>query len=130
MSEEIYKLINGYENYEVSNLGNVRNVKTKRILKGKQNRCDGYLQVGLYIKRDRIFKCIHSLVAMAFLDYIECKPMVDHINNKKLDNRLANLRYATGSENGQNSKLSARNTSGFEGVSFINLPINGWQQYE
>ncbi len=29
---EEYKIITGYENYEISNLGNVRNIKTNRIL--------------------------------------------------------------------------------------------------
>ena len=31
--EEVYKVIDGYENYEISNMGNVRNKKTGLILK-------------------------------------------------------------------------------------------------
>jgi hypothetical protein len=124
MSEEIYKIINGYENYEVSDLGNVRNVTTNKILKGSSN-SGGYLLVGLYVNGTKKTKPIHSLVAMAFLDNVEYKPLVDHINNHKQDNRLVNLRYANSSENGQNSKLSSRNTSGFKGVSFYK-PTNKW----
>ena len=30
---EIYKTIEGFPNYEASNMGNIRNKKTKRILK-------------------------------------------------------------------------------------------------
>ena len=35
--QEEYKTIEGYENYEISNLGNVRNKKNGRIYKQKKN---------------------------------------------------------------------------------------------
>ena len=40
---------------------------------------------------------------------------IDHINGEQLDNRRCNLRFATNSENIQNSFNSA-NTSGYKGV--------------
>jgi len=43
---------------------------------------------------------------------------IDHINRDPLDNRLANLRVATRSENNANTGLRRNNTSGFKGVSF------------
>lgn len=43
---------------------------------------------------------------------------IDHINNKRLDNRLENLRLATNGNNSQNSLLSSNNKSGFKGVCF------------
>ena len=43
---------------------------------------------------------------------------VDHRNGNRIDNRRENLRVATQSQNNANQKISARNTSGFKGVSF------------
>jgi len=41
---------------------------------------------------------------------------IDHINRRRLDNRMLNLRQATRSENLQNKALSEKNTSGRKGV--------------
>jgi hypothetical protein len=46
-------------------------------------------------------------------------PLVDHINGDGLDNRRANLRPATDLQNRGNRRLSAHNTSGFKGVTWL-----------
>lgn len=43
---------------------------------------------------------------------------VDHINGDGLDNRRANIRICSHSENMRNQRLSTRNTSGYKGVTF------------
>ena len=100
---EEYKQIIDFDNYEVSNLGNVRNIKTGRILKGKDD-THGYLKVGLCKDKKKTNKKIHRLVAEAFIENPENKPCVDHIDNNKKNNDITNLRFATVSENNQNSK--------------------------
>lgn len=55
-----------------------------------------------------------------FLHYGEWpKGQIDHINGNKADNRITNLRVASGSENLRNRGKPANNTSGYKGVSWI-----------
>ena len=44
--------------------------------------------------------------------------MIDHINNKPLDNRKANLRLCTNAQNQMNRGKQSNNTSGYKGVSW------------
>ncbi len=53
-------------------------------------------------------------------------PMVDHRNGNGLDNRRANLRPATSSQNSANQKLRSNNTSGYRGVQW-NKKARKWR---
>ena len=113
---EIYRIIDNYENYEVSNLGNVKNKKTNIILKGYPS--NGYIKVNLY-KDSKMTKFhLHRLVAITFIDNIDDKVCVDHIDGNTCNNNVNNLRWATNSENAMNCKISRNNTSGCKGVMF------------
>jgi hypothetical protein len=46
----------------------------------------------------------------------ECPAFLDHINGDRQDNRLANLRPATKSQNQANRAKNRNNTSGYKGV--------------
>ncbi len=104
---ETYKNIVGFENYSVSDLGNVINDKTGRMFKGNDNG-DGYLQLALMKNKSRHNKKIHQLVAAAFLLNPENKHCVDHIDNDRQNNNIINLRFSTLSQNNQNRSLSSK----------------------
>ena len=115
---EIFKKIDGFENYSVSDHGKVRNDKTGRILKPCKNH-DGYLLICLMKENKKFSKLIHKLMAHAFLVNPENKNCIDHIDNDRQNNNLINLRVATNRQNSQNAKLSSKNTSGTKGVSWV-----------
>ncbi len=64
---------------------------------------DGYFVIGLSKDRKRKTCKVHRLVAFAFIDNLDDKPMVDHIDQNRQNNHVDNLRWATNSENQQNS---------------------------
>lgn len=102
--KEIYKPVNikGFEGlYEISNTGQVRSVRTGRILKPEINN-SGYCKIGL--SKDGIRKkvFVHRLVGNAFIPNPKKKPQIDHIDGNKLNNRVDNLRWVTGKENSNN----------------------------
>ena len=85
--------------YYVSNFGNVKNIKTNKILVGDTNSC-GYKRV--LLKIDNKFKkyFIHRLVATLFIEN-ECKNknIVNHIDGNKKNNNFNNLEWVTRKEN-------------------------------
>lgn len=93
---ETFKKIDEFNNYSISNFGNVRNDKTGRILK-VYIKPSGYMQVQL--GRRTIPQYVHRLVAKAFILNPEDKPQVNHINGNKQDNRVENLEWVTAREN-------------------------------
>jgi len=111
-------MIEKYPDYYISSLGRVFSLKTLDHLKPRRIG-KGYRAVYINKRKNGHKKnlYIHRLVALAFIDNPEQKPMVDHINGNKADNRLENLRWSTPKENGLNSNLSSRNKTGVKGVS-------------
>jgi len=101
---EDWKTIEGYEDYEVSTLGNVR--RSGRNLKPGLSR--GYHNVTLCKEGIQKTMKIHRLVAFAFIPNPEMKPTVDHIDECKTNNCLSNLRWATHSEQHLHSPRSGK----------------------
>jgi NUMOD4 motif/HNH endonuclease len=97
MTEEIWKPIKGFPNYEVSNLGRVKSIRYGRILKGNRD-SRGYLKVTLMgnVQKTRL---IHQLVFEAFVGSRPAGFDVAHIDDDKENPRLDNLALMTRSEN-------------------------------
>ena len=111
---EKWKDVKEYEGfYEVSNLGRIRRKDGKvksgiknndlRFIKGKMLKQhlkrNGYLTVDLSKQNKVKTISVHRIVATAFLEPIEGKDQVNHINGNKTDNRIENLEWVTSSEN-------------------------------
>lgn len=84
-ADKIWLTIKHNENYEVSNMGEVRNKKTKRILKSWKN-SRGYLIISLRCGKKVCCYTIHRLVAKHFIDNINNLPQVNHIDGNKQNN--------------------------------------------
>lgn len=113
---EEWKKVEGYDNYSVSNFGNIRNDKTNKILKPYLYK--GYYQVELYKNSIRKHFNIHRLVGLHFLDKIEEKETIDHIDRNPSNNHIDNLRYANHSEQRKNQNKRKNCSSNYRGVSF------------
>ena len=114
---ETYKIIKGFETYSVSDLGNVKNNKTGRIMKTRFH-TEGYIIVDIRVNNQRYTKGVHSLMAIAFITNPDGKLCVDHIDNYKSNNKINNLRWATHGENQHNRSLNKNNTFGCKGICF------------
>lgn len=94
--EEIFKKINGFEDYFVSNLGRVKN-KENIVLKPRLRKF--YLAVNLYKNGIIKTKNIHRLVAENFIENNENYTCVNHKDENKINNTLENLEWCTFKEN-------------------------------
>ena len=123
---EEYRNIKGYEDYQVSNLGNVKSFwfGNQRILKASKNHY--YLAVTLRKEGKRKTFKVHQLVAMAFLNHEPCgmKLVVNHIDFNKTNNNVNNLEVITQREN--TNKKHLNNTSKYVGVSWFKRD-NKWR---
>ncbi len=114
---EEWRSISEYGNYQVSNIGRVKNVETHRILKPSIIK-NGYCQIGLYKEKTKSVLYVHRLVAQEFIENPDDKHCVDHINHDKTNNTILNLRWASKSENAMNMVKSHNTSSKYKGVWF------------
>ena len=94
---EIWRDIKGYEGlYQVSNFGNIRNAKGRRL---KQTYRGNYLKIGLSKNGHTRQISVHRIVAETFVDNPNNYPIVNHIDEDKVNNKADNLEWCTRSYN-------------------------------
>lgn len=89
---EIFKDIQGYEGYQISNLGNVKELCNGKILSRFKN-SGGYLMVRLVKDNKGKHLLVHRLVAEAFIPNPNNYPMVNHRDEDKTNPTLSNLEW-------------------------------------
>jgi len=105
-----YRPVVGYETrYGVSREGDVMSFSTGRLMSLTTN-TSKYKVITLYDGIDHIPKFVHVLVAEAYLKKKDLKQtQVDHIDGRKQNNNLSNLRFATQTENTINAHRNNNN---------------------
>lgn len=97
IDKEEWRPIKDFNNYEVSDFGNIRNKYLGLLRLSVSN--NGYQHVKLCDGSKHRRDClVHQLVAQAFVPQPEGKHCVTHLNGDKMDNRATNLRWTTMAE--------------------------------
>ena len=103
-----------YPNYLIYDDGRVYNKNTKRFLKQKNN--NGYYNIGLFKNGKQKYFYIHRLVGLHYLENVEDKNEIDHIDRNKTNNHISNLRWVNKSENQLNKGVSKNNVLGIKHI--------------
>lgn len=111
--EEVWKTIIDYPNYQVSNLGRIRSLKTYKILKQFTN-CFGYK--GVHLNRFGTAKTfiVHRLVAEMFIPNPNKYPCINHKDENRSNNCVYNLEWCTYSYNNTYGTVIERRTKTYK----------------
>lgn len=101
---ELWKNIDNFPNYQISNYGRVKNIDG-RILKPSKDK-NGYLMVNMLTNTGYKTKRIHRLVAEAFIPNLNNYKEVNHIDENKENNCFSNLEWCS---HKYNSNYGTRN---------------------
>lgn len=112
---EEWRDVVGYEGfYMVSSYGRFVSLSRKvptsygyritkpKLIKPSEHKSTGYLRVTLSKNGIHVSIHAHRLVASSFIPNPYAKPMIDHLDRNKHNNRINNLRWCTLSENMNN----------------------------
>lgn len=94
----MWKTIEEFPLYEITENGVIRNKKTGQIRKQYLNK-DGYYTIGLSNGNQIKTVQVHRLIAKTYLGRPENATEIDHIDKNRTNNRLENLRWVTHNEN-------------------------------
>jgi aspartyl-tRNA synthetase len=86
-----YKQVNDFPNYMINNEGKVYSKPYHKFLKTIMSR-EGSLQLQLTKNNNKKTYLLHNLVADHYVDKVDGKLFVTHINGDKKDNRAINLK--------------------------------------
>lgn len=122
---EIFKEINDFEGYYISNLGRVKSCKrkTEKFIAVKDD-THGYLIVKLWKDNKQYSKKIHRLVAEAFISNPENLRDVNHKDENKHNNCVENLEWISHKDNINYGTRNER-ANKTKSKAIIQLDLNG-----
>ena len=128
--QEIWKDVVGFEgSYKVSNFGNVKSLRNKKILIPSIN--PGYKRITLCKNGKRENKVIHRIVAEAFLDNPKNFLCVNHKDENKLNNCVENLEWCDIKYNtNYGTCIERRSKNNQKPVNQYDLNMNFIKRYE
>ena len=100
---EIWKTLERIPFYEVSSLGNVRSIRTKKLLKPASNQY-GHKIVCLWDGRKRHTSYVHRLVGELFLEEINLGLTINHLDKDPRNNSIENLEWVSYKENARHKQ--------------------------
>jgi HNH endonuclease/NUMOD4 motif len=109
---EIFKSIEEFPEYSISNTGKIKNKKGVEMVIGKRKSNSGYLQVRFYHEGKYYYRFVHRLLALAFVPNPNNYRTVNHVNGDKFDNRIENLEWASDEMQQRHAFLSGLKTHG------------------
>lgn len=92
---ELFRTIQKFPNYQISNLGNIKNKKGQLLVIGRRRTNSGYIQVRLYKDGKYHYRYLHRLIAETFVPNPNNYRTVNHIDGNKLNNNIENLEWAS-----------------------------------
>lgn len=98
----LWKQLDNYSRYEISDTGLVKNLRTNRLLKGSISQ--DYKIVTLYPDKGKKKPLrVHRVIAQIFCPNPENYKIVNHIDGDKLNNHAVNLEWTTSRKNTQHA---------------------------
>lgn len=121
-------IINNYETqYLISTNGEIKNIKTNKILKGTIR--NGYQMVKLTVNKQKKDYLVHRLVAITFLKNPLNLPQVNHKDKNKLNNSVDNLEWISIQDNMRHRSQDLSILRKKVNQEVINLDEH-WRQYK
>lgn len=125
-----WKFIKDYEEYKISNHGDIYSIKSNKMLKPTMNP-EKYYCVKLIKDDKRKGYLVHRLVYSTFKELKNDKNMViDHIDRNPSNNHIDNLREVSKSNNSYNREFPKINNNKIQQFSLNNELIKEWNSLD
>ena len=131
-NQELWKPINGYDRYEISNDGRIKNILTKREARGSVTK-EGYMRATLTNNGKSKQYLVHNLVAEHYLENeIGCDHIL-HIDGDKTNNNVSNMKYVSWTDLRNNRMEDRIEMFDIENINSLPgeiwKPITGYEKY-